>query len=172
MIKGKNGCVVILCGRKKFQNENIIELTYNKIMTKREKAVIDKIIDKIITSEVLVKGTDYKFSSAVVTRNLIGVEEGEPDTEIVNEIRIDNLFGEGSKIRGVMITMQTNLFTVETCEKVDGFWRYIRSSEHNIYFPKQFAQRLYDYVEENKYLILEHNKQEGNGFGFDADELN
>ena len=140
-------------------------------MTKREKAVIDKIIDKIITSEVLVKGTDYKFSSAVRTRNTIRVEEDERDKEIVNEIRIDNLFSEGSKIRGVMITMQTNHFTVETCEKVDGFWRYIQSSEHNVYFPKQFAQRLYDYVEDNKYLILEHNKQEGNGFGFDADEL-
>ena len=140
-------------------------------MTKKEKAVIDKIIDKIITSEVLVKGTDYKFSSAVRTRNIISVEEDDPNKEIVNEITIDNLFSEGSKIRGVTITMQPNNFTVETCEKVDGFWRYIRSSEHNIYFPKQFAQRLYDYVEENKYLILEHNKQEGNGFGFDADEL-
>ena len=140
-------------------------------MTKREKAVIDKIIDKIITSEVLVKGTDYKFSSSVRTRNIISVEEDDPTKEIVNEITIANLFSEGSKIRGVTITMQPNNFTVETCEKVDGFWRYIRSSEHNIYFPKQFAQRLYDYVEENKYLILEHNKQEGNGFGFDADEL-
>ena len=171
MIKGKNGYVVILCGRRKFQNENIIELHYNKIMTKREKAVIDKIIDKIITSEVLVKGTDYKFSSSVVTRNIIVGEEDEPNTENVNEIRIDNLFSEGSKIRGVMITMQTNHFTVETSENVDGYWRYIKSSEHNIFFPKQFAQRLYDYVEENKYLILEHNKQQGNGFGFDADEL-
>ena len=140
-------------------------------MTKREKAVIDKIIDKIITSEVLVKGTDYKFSSSVRTRNIISVEEDDPTKEIVNEITIANLFSEGSKIRGVTITMQPNNFTVETCEKVDGFWRYIRSSEHNIYFPKQFAQRLYDYVEENKYLILEHNKQQGNGFGFDADEL-
>lgn len=140
-------------------------------MTKREKAVIDKIIDKIITSEVLVKGTDYKFSNSVITRHIIGGEENEPDTEIVNEIRIDNLFSEGSKIRGVTITMQPNNFTVETCEKVDGYWRYIKSSEHNVYFPKQFAQRLYDYVEENKYLILEHNKQQGNGFGFDADEL-
>ena len=167
----KDGFVVILCGRKKFQNENLIELTYNKIMTKKEQAVIDKIIDKIITSEVLVKGTDYKFSSAVRTRNIISVEEDDPNKEIVNEITIDNLFSEGSKIRGVTITMQPNNFTVETCEKVDGFWRYIRSSEHNIYFPKQFAQRLYDYVEENKYLILEHNKQQGNGFGFDADEL-
>lgn len=140
-------------------------------MTKKEKAVIDKIIDKIITSEVLVKGTDYKFSSSVRTRNIISVEEDDPTKEIVNEITIANLFSEGSKIRGVTITMQPNNFTVETCEKVDGFWRYIRSSEHNIYFPKQFAQRLYDYVEENKYLILEHNKQQGNGFGFDADEL-
>ena len=140
-------------------------------MTKREKAVIDKIIDKIITSEVLVKGTDYKFSSAVITRNIIGGEEDEPNTENVNEIRIDNLFSEGSKIRGVMITMFPKNFTIETCEKVDGFWRYIKSSVHNVYFPKQFAQRLYDYIEENKYLILEHNKQEGNGFGFDADEL-
>ena len=140
-------------------------------MTKREKAVIDKIIDKIITSEVLVKGNDYNFSSAVVTRNLIGVKENEPDTEIVTEIRIDNLFSEGSKIQGVRIIMQTNHFTVEVCEKVDAYWRYIRSSEHNVYFPKQFAQRLYDYVEENKYLILEHNKQQGNGFSFDADEL-
>ena len=141
-------------------------------MTKKEKAVIDKIIDKIITSEVLLKGTDYKFSSSVITRNIIGGEENEPNTEIVNEIRIDNLFSEGSKIRGVMITMQTNHFTVEVSEKVDSHWRYIRSSEHGVYFPKQFAQRLYDYVEENKYLILEHNKQEGNGFGFDDDELN
>ena len=140
-------------------------------MTKKEKAVIDKIIDKIITSEVLVKGTDYKFSSAVRTRKLIGVEENEPDTEIVTEIRINNLFSEGSKIRGVMIRMQTNYFTVETCEKVDGYWRYIMSSEHGVDIPKKFAQRLYDYVEENKYLILGHNKQEGNGFGFDADEL-
>ena len=161
-------------------------------MTKKEKAVIDKIIDKIITSEVLVKGTDYKFSSAVITRNLIGVEVDEPNKEIVTEIRndnlfregskirgviitIDNLFSEGSKIRGVRITMLTNYFTVETCEKVECYWswnwRYIKSSEHGDCFPKQFAQRLYDYVEENKYLILEHNKQQGNGFGFDADEL-
>lgn len=141
-------------------------------MTKKEKAVIDKIIDKIITSEVLVKGTDYKFSSAPVTRKIIVVEENEPDREIVNEIRIDNLFSEGSKIRGVMITMQTNHFTVEVSEKVDSHWRYIRSSEHGVQLPKQFAQRLYDYVEENKYLILEHNKQEGNGFSFEASELN
>lgn len=140
-------------------------------MTKREKAVIDKIIDKIITSEVLLKGTDYKFSSSVVSRNIIGGEEDEPNTENVNEIRIDNLFSEGSKIRGVMITMFPNHFTVETSEKDDGFWRYIKSSVHNVFFPKQFAQRLYDYIEENKYLILEHNKQQGNGFGFDADEL-
>lgn len=141
-------------------------------MTKREKAVIDKIIDKIITSEALVKGADYKFSNSVITRKLIGIEEDEPNKEIVTEIRIDNLFSEGSKIRGVMIRIQTKYFTIETCEKVDGYWRYIRSSEHGINIPKKFAQRLYDYVEENKYLILEHNKQEGNGFGFDADELN
>lgn len=142
-------------------------------MTKREKAVIDKIIDKIITSEVLVKGTDYKFSSTIVTRNLIGVEEDEPepDKEIVNEIRIHNLFSEGSKIRGVMIRMQTNNFTVLICDEVEGCWSYIKTSEHGIHFPKRYAQRLYDYIEENKYLILKHNKQQGNGFGFDADEL-
>lgn len=160
-------------------------------MTKKEKAVIDKIIDKIITSEVLVKGTDYKFSNAVITRNLIGVEVEDPNKEIVTEIRNDDLFSEDSKIRGVIITfenlfsedskirgvrikMLTNYFTVETCEKVECYWswRYIMSSEHGDCFPKKFAQRLYDYVEENKYLILEHNKQQGNGFGFDADELN
>ena len=140
-------------------------------MTKREKAVIDKIIDKIITSEVLVKGTDYKFSSTIVTGNLICVEEDEPDKEIVNEIRIHNLFSEGSKIRGVMIRMQTNNFTVLICDEVEGCWSYIKTSEHGIHFPKRYAQRLYDYIEENKYLILEHNKQQGNGFGFDADEL-
>lgn len=141
-------------------------------MTKREKAVIDKIIDKIITSEALVKGTDYKFHNSVRIRNLICKAENEPHRKIVNEIRIDNLFSEGSKIRGVMIKMDTEYFTIETCEKVDGYWRYIMSSEHGIDIPKHFAQRLYDYVEENKYLILEHNKQEGNGFGFDASELN
>ena len=141
-------------------------------MTKKEQAVIDKIIDKIITSEALVKGTDYKFSSAVITRNLIVVEEGVPDRKIITEIRIDNLFSEGSKIRGVMIKMDTEYFTIETCQKVDGYWRYIMSSEHGIDIPKKFAQRLYDYVEENKYLILEHNKQEGNGFDFDAADLN
>ena len=95
-------------------------------MTKKEKAVIDKIIDKIITSEVLVKGTDYKFSSAVRTRKLIGVEENEPDTEIVTEIRIDNLFSEESKIQGVRIIMQTNHFTVEVCEKVDAYWKLLQ----------------------------------------------
>ncbi len=162
-------------------------------MTKREKAVIDKIIDKIITSGVLVKGTDYKFYNSVISRNLIGVEVEDPNKEIVTEIRndnlfsegskirgvnitINNLFNEGSKIRGVRITMLTDCFTVETCEKVECYWswswRYIKSSEHGDYFPKKFAQRLYDYIEENKYIILEHNKQQGNGFGFDADELN
>ena len=60
MMKGKNGCVVILYGRKKFQSKNVIELTYNKIMTKREKAVIDKIIDKIITC-VELNQIDYEF---------------------------------------------------------------------------------------------------------------
>lgn len=141
-------------------------------MTKKEKAVIDKIIDKIITSEALVKGTDYKFHNSVRIRNIICKAEDEPDKEIINEIRIDNLFGEGSKILGVKIRMNTKYFTIETCEKVDGYWRYIMSSEHGIDIPKKFAQRLYDYLEENKYLILEHNKQQCNGFGFDADELN
>ena len=146
-------------------------------MTKKEKAVIDKIIDKIITSGALVKGTDYNFSSAVITRssvitrNLIGVLVDEPIEETITEIRIGNLFSEGSKIRGVIISMQTEFFTIETCERVDGYWKYIKSSEHGVDIPKKFAQRLYDYIEENKYLILEHNKQQGNGFGFDADEL-
>ena len=141
-------------------------------MTNKEKAVIDKIIDKIITSEVLVKGTDYKFVFVTRASNIIVRKEDERDKGIVTEIKIDNLFSEGSKIRGVLITMYPESFVVETSEKVDGYWRYIRSSEHGVGFPKQFAQRLYDYIEENKYLILEHNKQQGNGFGFDASELN
>lgn len=140
-------------------------------MTKREKAVIDKIIDKIITSEALVKGTDYKFAFVTRASNIIARKEDEPDKGIVTEIRIDNLFGEGSKMRGVLITIKPKFFTIETCDKVGGYWGYIKSSEHGITFPNQFAQRLYDYIEENKYLILEHNKQQGNGFGFDADEL-
>lgn len=147
------------------------ELPYNKIMTKREKAVIDKIIDKIITSEVLVKGTDYKFVFVPRASNIIARKEDERDNWIVTEIRVDNLFSEGSKIRGVLITMYPESFVIETSERVDGDWRYVRSSEHGVGFPKQFAQRLYDYIEENKYIILEHNKQQGNGFGFDADEL-
>ena len=141
-------------------------------MTNKEKAVIDKIIDKIITSEALVKGTDYKFVFVTRASNIIGRKEDELDKGIVTEIRVDNLFSEGSKIRGVLITMKTKNFTVEVREKVDRHWKYIKSSEHGVGFPKQFAQRLYDYIEENKYLILEHNKQQGNGFGFDADELN
>lgn len=140
-------------------------------MTNKEKEVIDKIIDKIITSGVLVKGTDYKFVFLTRASNLIGCKEDERDKGIVTEIKINNLFSEGSKIRGVLITMYPESFVVETSERVDGYWRYIRSSEHGVGFPKQFAQRLYDYIEENKYLILEHNKQQGNGFGFDADEL-
>ena len=141
-------------------------------MTNKEKEVIDKIIDKIITSEVLVKGTDYKFVFVTRASTLIGRKEDETDKGIVTEIRVDNLFSEGSKIRGVLITIYPESFVVETSERVDGHWRYIRSSEHGVGFPKQFAQRLYDYIEENKYLILEHNKQQGNGFGFVADELN
>lgn len=141
-------------------------------MTNKEKAVIDKIIDKIITSEVLVKGTDYKFVFVTRASNLIGRKEDEPDKGIVTEIKVDNLFSEGSKIRGVLITMYPESFVVETSERVDGHWRTIRSSEHGVGFPKKFAQRLYDYIEENKYLILEHNKQQGNGFGFVANDLN
>ena len=140
-------------------------------MTNKEKAVIDKIIDKIITSEVLVKGTDYKFVFVTRASNIIARKEDERDNGIVTEIRVENLFSEGSKMRGVLITMYPESFAVETSEKVDGYWRYIRSSEHGVCFPKKFAQRLYDYIEENKYLILEHNKQQGNGFSFDADEL-
>lgn len=141
-------------------------------MTNKEKEVIDKIIDKIITSEVLVKGTDYKFVFVTRASTLIGRKEDETDKGIVTEIRVDNLFSEGSKIRGVLITIYPESFVVETSERVDGHWRCIRSSEHGVGFPKKFAQRLYDYIEENKYLILEHNKQQGNGFGFVADELN
>ena len=88
-------------------------------MTKKEKAVIDKIIDKIITSGALVKGTDYNFSSAVITRssvitrNLIGVLVDEPIEETITEIRIGNLFSEGSKIRGVIISMQTEFLLLK-----------------------------------------------------------
>ena len=67
--------------------------------------------------------------------------------------------------------MKSEYFTVEILERSKGNWRHIKSLEDGGNLPKRYAQRLYDYIEENKYLILEHNKQEGNGFGFDADEL-
>ena len=67
--------------------------------------------------------------------------------------------------------MKSEYFTVKILERSKGIWRHIKSLEDGVHFPKRYAQRLYDYIEDNKYLILEHNKQQGNGFGFDADEL-
>ena len=60
-------------------------------MTKREKAVIDKIIDKIITC-VELNQRDYNFLyiSKVSTHNRL------KDIETDFVIEIDKLFGEGS----------------------------------------------------------------------------
>lgn len=138
-------------------------------ITKEERRVIDKIIDKVISSEVLLKGDkDYHF--------------GYNEEKGTISMRIKNLFSPEAAYQNVVI-----------CRRNDD-WKEDAPHYYSIYLYKENShcssvdlcvcdgtykakiyddvmQRLLDYIEENKYEILATANAKGSNFPCKADEL-
>ena len=148
-------------------------------ITKEERRVIDKIIDKVISSEVLLKGDKvYQF--------------GYNEEKGTFSIGIRNLFSSEAAYQDVFI-----------CRRCDD-WRDVSVHYYSIYLCKEnvhsssvdsssvdsntvnlcvsdgtyrgkiyddVMQRLLDYIEENKYEILATANTKASNFPCKADEL-
>lgn len=138
-------------------------------ITKEERRVIDKIIDKVISSEVLLKGDkDYHFGC--------NEEKGTFD------MMIRKLFSSDAAYQDVLI------------RRVKDAWANNAPHYYTIYLYKEnvpcssvklcvcdgtlnaeihddVMQRLLDYIEENKYEILATANAKGTSFPCKADEL-
>lgn len=142
-------------------------------ITKEERRVIDKIIDKVISSEVLLKGDkDYHF--------------GYNEEKGTFSMRIKNLFSSEATYQNVVI-----------CRRCDE-WKDVSVHYYSIYLYKDYKeeefrcitadlcicdgthkaqiyddvmQRLLDYIEENKYEILATANAKATNFPCKADEL-
>lgn len=138
-------------------------------ITKEERRVIDKIIDKVISSEVLLKGDkDYHF--------------GYNEEKGTFSMTIKNLFSSEAAYQNVCI-----------CRRNDE-WKDVSHHYYTIYLYKEGAhcstadlfvcdgtyrakiyddvmQRLLDYIEENKYEILATANAKSSNFPCNADEL-
>lgn len=142
-------------------------------LTKEEKRCIDKIIDKIIESQALLKG-NYKYSFGM-------------DDELKSyDFEIKNLFSNEAKFQDVRIYKSCHRFK-DTSPRVPCDWEYaIRLSgdrrceyfhlnEGGNHFDKfdfsKALKRLDDYIEENKYQIMAVANEKSNNFPCVADEL-
>lgn len=142
-------------------------------LTKEEKKCIDKIIDKIIESQALLKG-NYNYSFGM-------------DDELKSyEFEIKNLFSNEAKFQDVRI-YKSCIRIKDISPRVPCDWDYSirlsgeRKCEYlhlnkggnhfdNFDFSKAL-KRLDDYIEENKYQIMAVANEKSNNFPCGADEL-
>ena len=132
-------------------------------MRKKDEEVIKKVVDKIIDSKVLLTGDGDFFVTTL---------KGEIET-----LTIRNLFSPQSSINEITIILHGSAFGYEDgkyCEKAEPchefrLFRYIEgrivrqlfhTSESNLKKSPSF-NRLVEYVEENKHLILHNDKEYG-----------
>lgn len=142
-------------------------------LTKEEKKCIDKIIDKIIDSQALLKG-NYNYSFGM-------------DDELKSyDFEIKNLFSNEAKFQDVRIFKACRSLK-EISPRVPCNWEYAislkaeRKCEYlhlnkggNHFDDFNFSKalkRLDDYIEENKYQIMAVANEKSNNFPCKADEL-
>ena len=142
-------------------------------LTKEEKKCIDKIIDKIIESQALLKG-NYKYSFGM-------------DDELKSyEFEIKNLFSNEAKFQHVRIVkFCSRLKDVSPRVPCDWEQSIVLSGDRRCEFLhvnkcgnhfddfgfSKALKRLDDYIEENKYQIMAVANEKSNNFPCSADEL-
>lgn len=142
-------------------------------LTKEEKKCIDKIIDKIIESQVLLTG-NYNYSFGI-------------DDELKSyDFEIKNLFSDEAKFQHVRIYKACRRLK-DISPRIPCDWEYaIRLSAErkceflhlnnggnhfDIFDFSKALKRLDDYIEENKYQIMAVANEKSNNFPCVADEL-
>ena len=120
------------------QRASIHELSIEK------QEVVDKIIDKIIESEVLVK----KGSNVIIEPMMYY------DEEYGTCFTIMCLFDEESPYYDVIIELCKDCFIIHYRKKDEKYYKNIHNEEGDFLLHKDFAKKLYDYVEENKDTIF------------------
>lgn len=108
--------------------------------------VVDKIIDKIIESEALVK-KDNKI--AIEPMRYEGNYYGLAFT-------INELFDEESSYHDVAIELCEDCIMIFYRKKGDKYYKAIHSENGDNMIDKKCAQRLYDYLEQNKILPIQN----------------
>ena len=106
--------------------------------------VVDKIIDKIITSEVLVK----KGSNVIIEQMMYN------DEEYGTCFTITCLFDEESPYYDVSIELCNDCLIINYRKKGEKYYKNIHNEKGDFLLHKDFAKKLYEYVEENKDIIF------------------
>lgn len=115
----------------------------HQLSTENQKEV-DKIIHKIITSEVLMK----KGNNVIIEPMMYNEEEfGACFT-------ITHLFDEESPYYNVSVELCNDCFVIHYHKKDEKYYKTIHNEEGDFLLHKDFAKKLYDYVEENKDTIF------------------
>lgn len=126
---------------------NLEELLQRVILHKlsiENQKKIDKIIDEIITSGVLVK----KGNNVIIEPMMYNSEEfGKCFT-------ITYLFDEKSPYYDVCIELCNDCFVIHYRKKGEKYYKTIHDGEGAFLLHKDFAKKLYDYIEENKDTIF------------------
>lgn len=102
--------------------------------------VVDKIIDKIIESGVLMKKDDKIVIGPISFKgNYYG-----------SFISIDGLFDEESPYHDVAIELCEDSLVIFYRKKWEKHYKSIHNENGDNMLDKKFAQKLYDYIERNK----------------------
>ena len=105
---------------------------------------VDKIIDKIIESEVLVK----KGSNVIIEPMMYN------DEEYGTCFTITCLFDEESPYYDVSIELCNDCLIIHYRKKDEKYYKNIHNEDGDFLLHKDFAKKLYDYIEEKKDTIF------------------
>lgn len=133
-------------------------------MRKKDEEVICKIVDKIIDSKILITGKGYFF-----------IEYTEGNRDSIYDINIKNLFSEDSKIGSICISFCISHRHFQDEKRFKHYSIAVRDkvtyktlfAYTDIMYPNDESElspslvRFYKYFNENKYIILQNDKEYG-----------
>ncbi|MBO5826883.1 MAG: hypothetical protein J6R59_00195 [Paludibacteraceae bacterium] len=124
--------------------EELLKRDIVYVLSSINQEVVDKIIDKIIESEVLVK----KGSNVIIEPMMYN------DEEYGTCFTITCLFDEESPYYDVSIELCKDCLIIHYRKKDEKYCTTIHNEKGDFLLHKDFAKKLYDYVEENKGIIF------------------
>ena len=138
---------------------------YNRLMRKKDEEVIEKVVNKIIDSKVLLTGdgdfyvSDFKgVIYEIVIRNLFSKESS------INEIHITlGETGYGFDANGAYCEKLRKSYniTMYKCVEHGKLMKLFFGDATEDYGKSSSFKRLAEYIEENKHLILHNDKEYG-----------